>query len=261
MSFNDALELIMVLPGKMAKAMRVKFADIIKRHLAGDASLVAEIEANAASVDPVAQMARASLETEPTAEDRALPSRKTQLELEDMELGFRTKRAKVEALELANQTQSIANYKAVITGIAESRQELSMIKNDAFIKSHVRQAMEQTITRALVRDLQPLLAAPLPAPLPSEQESISICSVAKDMGYPRLDARASMAIGVSLARYYRERHAANPPTRVRLAYDGAVIPVNVYTERDRDLIERAIREHMEPPPQATAGPEPVGARP
>ena len=41
-TFNDALELIMVLPGKMAKEMRVKFADIIKRYLAGDASLVKE---------------------------------------------------------------------------------------------------------------------------------------------------------------------------------------------------------------------------
>ena len=48
-SFNDALELIMILPGKMAKGTRVKFADLIKRYLAGDSSLVGELANNAGS--------------------------------------------------------------------------------------------------------------------------------------------------------------------------------------------------------------------
>jgi UDP-N-acetylglucosamine enolpyruvyl transferase len=51
----------MVLPGKIAKATRTQFADVITRYIAGDASLVPEIEANANSNSSVAVMARESL--------------------------------------------------------------------------------------------------------------------------------------------------------------------------------------------------------
>jgi hypothetical protein len=52
-TFNDALELIMVLPGKMAKETHTKFAEIIKRYLAGDSSLVKELADNANSIHAV----------------------------------------------------------------------------------------------------------------------------------------------------------------------------------------------------------------
>ena len=60
LSFQDAIQLIMVLPGKTAKETRQKFADIIHRFLAGDSSLIVEIQANAASDAAVQKMARAS---------------------------------------------------------------------------------------------------------------------------------------------------------------------------------------------------------
>lgn len=44
--FQDAIELIMVLPGKTAKHIRKQFADIIVRYLDGDRSLCSEVEAN-----------------------------------------------------------------------------------------------------------------------------------------------------------------------------------------------------------------------
>lgn len=46
-TFEHAIELIMVLPGKVAKETRAKFADIIRRYMAGDESLVKEVRANA----------------------------------------------------------------------------------------------------------------------------------------------------------------------------------------------------------------------
>lgn len=52
----------MVLPGKAATAYRQKFADIVTRYLAGDASMHAEIRANAASSNPICEMAREALE-------------------------------------------------------------------------------------------------------------------------------------------------------------------------------------------------------
>ena len=60
-SFQDAIELIMVLPGKTAKKTRGQFADVIRRHLAGDKSLITEALDNAQSAAPIAQMARASM--------------------------------------------------------------------------------------------------------------------------------------------------------------------------------------------------------
>ena len=45
-SFEHAIELIMVLPGQMAKRVRKQFKDIIVRYLDGDTSMCSEIEAN-----------------------------------------------------------------------------------------------------------------------------------------------------------------------------------------------------------------------
>ena len=60
-SFKDAIELIMILPGKMAKEYRQKFADIIQSYLAGDTKLIEQIEANAVSAHPVHRLAREAL--------------------------------------------------------------------------------------------------------------------------------------------------------------------------------------------------------
>jgi hypothetical protein len=45
-SFEHAIELIMVLPGKMAKQVRKQMKDIIVRYLDGDTSMCSEIQAN-----------------------------------------------------------------------------------------------------------------------------------------------------------------------------------------------------------------------
>jgi hypothetical protein len=61
-SLQHAIELVMVLPGKVAKETRVQFAEIIKRYIAGDQTLITEINANAASTSPIAQLAQASVD-------------------------------------------------------------------------------------------------------------------------------------------------------------------------------------------------------
>ena len=57
-SFTNALELVMVLPGNLVKALRLQFINIIKRYLAGDHSMVQELERNSKSLDPVHVIAR-----------------------------------------------------------------------------------------------------------------------------------------------------------------------------------------------------------
>jgi hypothetical protein len=59
-TFQDAIELVMVLPGKVAKETRTQFASIIQRYMAGDQSLIAEIQSNAESSAPIAELATES---------------------------------------------------------------------------------------------------------------------------------------------------------------------------------------------------------
>ena len=69
-TFEHAIELAMILPGETAKETRVAFANIIRRYLAGDKSLITEVEQNAYSSDSISQMARESInkENNPTKE-------------------------------------------------------------------------------------------------------------------------------------------------------------------------------------------------
>lgn len=57
-TFPGAVQLAMFLPGESAKRNRSLMTKIIIRYFAGDPTLIGEIEANAASNNPVAQMAR-----------------------------------------------------------------------------------------------------------------------------------------------------------------------------------------------------------
>jgi hypothetical protein len=61
-NFHDAIQLVMVLPGKIAKETRAQFADIIKRYIGGDQTLITEINANASSTSPIAQLAQALMD-------------------------------------------------------------------------------------------------------------------------------------------------------------------------------------------------------
>ena len=56
LTFQNAIELVMVLPGQITKETRAQFASIIQRYLAGDHTLISEIQANAVSSSPVAKI-------------------------------------------------------------------------------------------------------------------------------------------------------------------------------------------------------------
>ena len=60
-NFHDAIELVMVLPGKKAKKVKTEFASIIRRYLAGDQTLILEINCNDASKSAVGRLARESI--------------------------------------------------------------------------------------------------------------------------------------------------------------------------------------------------------
>jgi hypothetical protein len=60
-TYAGVLKLIMALPGINAREMRTKFADVLQKYFAGDASLVLEMMDNAESTSGVHSLARESL--------------------------------------------------------------------------------------------------------------------------------------------------------------------------------------------------------
>jgi GTPase SAR1 family protein len=108
LKFEDAIELVMVLPGKIARETRTKFANIIKRYMAGDEGMVKELRANAQSTSPIAQLARDSpvvenneLVDDEEAQFQLTRKRKMQeLELEELTLNVREKRINIDGKEM-----------------------------------------------------------------------------------------------------------------------------------------------------------------
>ena len=103
-SMKDALILVMVLPGKTAKETRTKFANILERYMAGDGTLHAEIQANASSSSPIAQMARGSLGLQSVVDEQLI--------------GFKRKREELELLKLEEEIKGMAQTR-ILTAAAE----------------------------------------------------------------------------------------------------------------------------------------------
>ena len=61
LTYDAAIELVMVLPGKMAKEKRLDFAVLLRRYFAGDLTLIDEIHANAVSEEPIHVLAREAM--------------------------------------------------------------------------------------------------------------------------------------------------------------------------------------------------------
>ena len=71
-------------------------------------------------------------------------------------------------------------------------------------------------------------------------ESISIGSVALELGVSPLSNAKATAIGKHVAKMYRDRHGESP-SKHNQTIGGNVILVNSYTLRDKDLVEDAIK--------------------
>ncbi len=226
-SFQDAIELVMVLPGKVAKETRTKFADIIRRYLAGDRSLIAEIQANAQSDAPIAQLARAADPSKadskeiPTEEE--LAERKRRLEREDLEM---------RALDADIQHKKLCNVKL----FADTMKMLNPFWSD---DARLRLQTEDWL-KNIAFNSQPLAIANGNSAATDADRSISVSQVAQEMG-KRLTHGQLVQVGSAVARRYREKYGSEPSKHSQWV-DGAERKVNSYTEKDRGLMVEALQE-------------------
>lgn len=236
--FQDAIELIMVLPGKVAKETRVKFSDIIKRYLAGDSSLISEIQQNAASDSPIAQMARASLDAPDPDE---LLSRKRQLEREDalfeMEMAERKQRLMQSAVDTQARTVAIQKtlreeYTFLCPGQVMDDRARLMFK-DNILNLATMSAAPYSPQLAIENGI-PVASAPV-----EDTRPMTASSFALEIG-KRYTTKALQRIGVIMSNLYQKKYGEKASQHEQYT-EGAVRLVRSYTRRDKDLLLEAFR--------------------
>ena len=166
-SFRHAIELVMVLPGKMAKETRAQFAGIIHRYMAGDGSLVAEIEANGgAGAGAVSQLAQATLPasfseklddgegTAAAGNNNKKKRSRNELLLEDLDiqerrlaLDERVKSLKKRELELPLELMATCNSLVQSFGGWEQRDQ---VKHKAMVSNYVDVIYKNSISSLLL---------------------------------------------------------------------------------------------------------------
>jgi len=219
LTFQHAIELVMVLPGRLAKETRTGFANIIRRYMAGDASLVGEIQANAQSNAPVAQLARASLEAEDPV---SIENKKRELELTDV---------KIKKMKIENRTHELGN----INSFADIMSKINPTwKNDTRLRLKTEDWLKNV---AFESSSGGQLAISNGSQL--SQKSISFSEVARDMGKGSLSHAQLIMAGGKMAKSYFSTHGCTPPKHSQWV-DGCERMVNSYTEEDRDLMVAAI---------------------
>lgn len=226
-TFQNAIELIMVLPGRVAKETRTQFADIIKRYLAGDHTLISEVQANALSTSPIAQMARESLNTS-TEEELTRKRRREEIELELLQLQVEERKAKI--VDDNNKNMDF-QQKGVLNFIQTMELLDPNWKKDTRLVTQTKDRLKNIVLG------QPAITNG--DPIPTSEMPLYIQDVARELGHSRLSHSDACKIGKKATELYRAAHDADPPKRLQFV-DGAERQVNAYTEAHREILNAAV---------------------
>ena len=222
-TFQDALELIMVLPGKIAKESRVQFAEIIKRYLAGDESLVKEIRANAESDSVISKLARDSLDTDPVG-TLAHKRKLEQLEIEERMIAIEMRKTETQSKFIDMMVKTAELYTNLCPNQALDDRGRILLK-DCVLNSLTHSKMLTNGGGATQ----------------NTPKFITISSVAAEMGY-RFDAGVLIKIGRDVKREYEDIYDEEPPKHEQIV-GGGVRQVCTYQDKDRELVADVIRRY------------------
>ena len=240
LTFQHAIELVMVLPGKLAKETRTKFADVITRYMAGDKSLVGEINANAESTAPINELARgallgkrkAELEDVEIAERRqALEERRQALEERKLAMVPEDENRRLENVALQNKINNdfVKNYME-ISNMLGGMEERDKVQLRALISVSVGAQ-----TRMIQSD------APIE---PTAKIPTSIQIVVGHMNYKNLTNTDYQQIGRIAKNKYVEAYGQAPSKHREVGANGKYFDVNDYYDDDAPMIREAAREYM-----------------
>lgn len=224
MTIRGLQRLLMILGNSVAEDFRRIVEGTFTRVMAGDTSLIEEIRANAASGAPLQQAYRQALEQEPVADDQGRKRRQAAREEELADLEHRERLVRVRSSELA----LIKDFTSI----------MGSLDPDWTKDARLRLQIQDSLKNVVLGPTQKLIGNGGDAPAPS----VSISQIAQEQGL-RLKQGDLVAIGRRVAREYHRKHGEKP-SKHRQWVDGAEREVNSYTERDRAIIEAAIREHV-----------------
>jgi hypothetical protein len=216
-TFQDALELVMVLPGKVAKETRTKFASIIKRYMAGDESLVDEIRTNAVSTSPLAQLARVD-------ED----DKKRKRVIEDMELEERRLR----------MTEMAANTQRLFAEAHKCEADAQRMLMEDYASLCPNKTIDDR-ARLMFKDYcLNLVSCGTHGAITNGNAPITISNLATKMGY-KFNTTSLIAIGAEVAKRYKAKYGV-APSKHEQQCGGAVRLVCSYSEKDHGLVEEVL---------------------
>ena len=218
-TFPGAIKLLMFLPGEKAKMHRSTMVTILTRYFAGDPSLLREVEANAVSESPVAQMARASLASETGVQD-SLKRKREELELLKLETDIRCQ-------ERESQIALAQHYETLCTS-SQMDERAKLIFKDSILNS-----------------IMPPGQARLTNGPDGGNNPLSLSQIATKLGL-KCTPEGLRSVGKIASRMYQERHGRAPTKHPQLV-DGRMTDVNTYFTRDEDLIRDAFDEHTAKP--------------
>jgi hypothetical protein len=262
LSLQDAIELVMVLPGKVAKGVRTKFANIIRRYLAGDKTLVGEIKANAASDNPINRLARESMQADAgelerinkrkwELEDLGIAERRMVLQQGQAALTERPERFRIELLE----RQTAIDKERVRAPVEFVNYCMSSVENipKGF---EGRDKIRYTAMFNISADTQMRLATAaasgaaaavngehgeVPAAIPIPTSISAVCSMMKITKFNTEDYKQ---IGKIAKKLYMKLHDKVPTQHNQLATDGKYYLANDYYVTDEPLLKDAIDEYI-----------------
>ena len=253
--FRDAIELIMNIPGKTAKQTRQQFANIITRYFAGDSTLIAQIEANSESDNPINRMARETVKANNSEEaDSFIVGHKRRLlELEIEE--------RIAALTRTRQETALQEKERTMALTLQGLKSVTDLSPMGVLDERSRLMFKDLITNLIMGVTQPAIISPpaisSTAAVPDNDDAVStiapptrpsgisnfltISAVAASMGHTKLTNSQLQRIGLAVSRAYFDRYGCKPSKHDQFV-DGAVRQVCTYEEKDRDLIEASVRQ-------------------
>jgi AraC-like DNA-binding protein len=248
-NLKDAMQLIMVLPGEMAKTVRVQIGEVMTDYFKGSESLVEQIRANAVSNAPICQLARACedpVAAAPPACDAL--SKKRQLEMDEFELQIAMDERKQRLSMLASEAQmKAADAQMKVMGVQKMLMETyALLCPNQVMDDRARLLFKDNLLNIATQGTTPARAqlaiedgaGPSGSPTVNLNKPITISTLAAELGY-RFDSGQLQRIGKKAAAAFRDKYGESPSKHEQLVGQASIM-VNSYTERDRKLLEGVI---------------------
>jgi hypothetical protein len=248
MTLQALQRLLMILGGKVSADFRTIVLGVFTRYMAGDRTMLEEINTNAASSAPIHQAYRQALAQEPVL-DVAGTKRQLELEMEERLLALDERKLALEqgklALEQGKSRMGVDLQEKSMQNVQTFAGLMTSLNPEWKKDTRLCLQLEDSMKNAYFTPRQALITnGEAPVPL---TRSIDVSTVGLDLGV-RLKDGERLAIGKLWKKRYFETYGEAPPLHDQFV-NGAVRQVCSYTERDRPMGESVIREYVSKNPR------------